>query len=95
MNDTAIREVLARLQRRGPDRVLLDEEGTATSARRAREEHNTSPEVVFVRNDGWCLGAPAHLENAARATWEGRWVARTTPPFETFERLDESTCPAP
>lgn len=54
-----------------PSRVLISEEGEAVSPYRTSEQLD----VIFVRDDGWSLGAPAVLEHAARSLWAGRWVA--------------------
>lgn len=60
--------------RRGPDRVLIGADGTAVPPRRAREEYGIVPDVVFVRNDGWSLGAPIELRVAAYGLWEDEWI---------------------
>ena len=62
-----------------PDRQVLSTEGDATSPTIARRRHGAPPAaVVFVREDGWSIGAPAHLEATARALWpaEYRWTVR-------------------
>ncbi len=46
----------------------------AVNPRRAVEEYGLMPDALFVRNDGWVLGAPAHLADIARATWAGQWT---------------------
>ena len=60
--------------RRGPDRVLISSDGEATSSRRAREEHGVNPDVIFIRRDGWSLGAPKHLARVAYRLWADEWV---------------------
>lgn len=62
------------------DRVMIGEH-EATSVGRAIDEYQMIPDVVFVRDDGWALGAPAHLEAAARYLWANRWV-------RVFRRVD-------
>ena len=62
------------LRKFGPTRVLIDKEGTADPAWRARQEHHIIPDIVFVRDDGWTLGAPAYLEDEARELWKDDWV---------------------
>jgi hypothetical protein len=57
-----------------PTRVLIDAEGLAKSPERAKRDDGVEPEVIFVREDGWSLGAPLHLMNAARALWRGSWT---------------------
>lgn len=56
-------------------RVVVNEEGYAVSEHRAVREHGIAPEVIYVRNDGWTLGAEYDLADVARALWEGAWVA--------------------
>lgn len=56
-----------------PVRVLTNE-GRAVSPRRT----TIQPDVIFVRNDGWSLGAPKHLEEVARSQWAGSWSERWT-----------------
>ena len=58
----------------GPDRVVVDEHGKAVNPRRAFHEYGIVPFVVFVRNDGWTLGAPEKLEPIAFAMWASDWV---------------------
>ena len=58
----------------GPHRVLIDTD-TATTSHEAQEDHNIWPEVIFLRRDGWMLGAPSHLEPNAVSLWRESWVA--------------------
>jgi len=58
----------------GPSRVLIDATGTAVSSLRARRDHGVEPDVIFIRNDGWSLGAPWHLFGAAEAMWPDQWI---------------------
>ena len=74
MRQKVLESIVNGLRRTGPFRVMIDEHEAVPSAR-AEREHGIRPDVVFIRDDGWSLGAPAHLESAARALWEGSWVA--------------------
>jgi len=56
----------------GPDRVMV-QGNFATTPRKAREVYKVIPEIIFIRNDGWSLGAPAHLVNEAFMTWHESW----------------------
>jgi len=69
------REISAKLREWGPDRVVINAEGEATTSRRARREFKIFPHVIFVRDDGWMLGAPAHLIDVAEKMWEREWIA--------------------
>ena len=55
--------------RSGPDRVIVNHLGGAKTPDRA-----PIPEVVFVRDDGWSLGAPIGLIKAAEKMWADRWI---------------------
>lgn len=57
-----------------PTRVVINEEGEAVPAWMAERDYNIKPDVVFVRDDGWTLGAPKHLAQVAKGLWEGEWV---------------------
>jgi len=59
----------------GPERVVIRADGSVTSCRVARETHNIQPDVIFIRDDGWALGAPKQYAAAAHAMWESKWVA--------------------
>lgn len=58
------------------ERVLVSREGVAVSPKRARELYRISPHVVYVRSDGWTLGAPHELEETARCMWGDHWRTR-------------------
>jgi hypothetical protein len=45
---------------------------TPENARKA----GISSDVIFIRADGWTLGARAADEKAARDLWDKRWVGR-------------------
>jgi hypothetical protein len=55
----------------GPRRIMIDK----YEARAPRLVPDLKPEVVFIREDGWTLAAPAGLEAAARKQWPGQWIA--------------------
>jgi len=59
---------------KGPDRVVINDEGEALPWSRAHQIHNILPDVIFVRKDGWCLGAPISLEKTAFKMWADEWV---------------------
>jgi hypothetical protein len=63
------------VEQTGPNRIVINEEGHAINQRRARERHGIeSADVIFIRNDGWCLGAPLEFEDVAFKLWEGDWL---------------------
>lgn len=57
----------------GFSRVIINHEGEAVSMKRAFEM-GFEPDVGFMRNDGWSLGAPAELEDAAFRLWADQWT---------------------
>ena len=67
-----------------PTRVVVDRDGFGVTPARAAREYRITPEVIFVRNDGWSLGAPKELENVARELWRGKWIER-------WQRRDDDT----
>jgi Uma2 family endonuclease len=75
--------------RDGPTRVLISQDAQATTPRRAREEHNITPDVIFIRNDGWSLGAPARYESIARALWRDDWIGFIRRPNTRAEPYQE------
>jgi hypothetical protein len=54
-----------------PRRVVIDAEGAAVSPSRTE----LKPDIVFIRDDGWTLGAPASLATVAYETWADYWVS--------------------
>lgn len=71
--EATLQEMAAKALAEGPDRVMISEH-EALGSKRARELHGTVPDVVFLRGDGWSLGAPKELEYAAYRTWPDQWV---------------------
>ena len=53
----------------GPDRVVINGSGEAVAPHRAPKF-----DIVFVRDDGWSLGAPAALAKTAESLWADQWV---------------------
>ncbi len=67
--DAAVRTI----KTHGPSRVVINHDGEALSPRRARELHSITPDIVFIRHDGWTLGAPYYLARAAYLLWRDQW----------------------
>ena len=55
-------------------RVIVDSEGLGESVDRAAER-GIHPQIAFLRNDGWSLGAPKKYELVAFTLWKGDWVS--------------------
>jgi len=73
---------------RGPDRVMIDPHEAVTS-KRARKEYGILPDVIFIRMDGWSLGAPRHLEHAAYRLWKDEWVYFMRSPEILVHSMDD------
>lgn len=69
--DKAIRKMLIN---GGPDRVVFNLHGNATTPKRALEEYGVRYDRVFVRNDGWTLGTSEALREVAHSLWKDEWV---------------------
>lgn len=52
-------------------RVVINAEGEAVSPHRAP---NTPVDIIFIRNDNWCLGAPTEFEETAFSIWRDAWT---------------------
>jgi len=71
---------VGRLAFHGPNRVVVDDQGMAVGWARAIKQYDVMSDVIFIRDDGWMLGAPKDLEHTAEALWHDRWVAVCEPP---------------
>ena len=65
--------LIANIRTFGPDRVMISD-NEAVSPDRAFKEHNIISDIIFVRHDGWSLGAPGRLEIAAFYQWPKEWI---------------------
>lgn len=76
------------LLRRGPDRVMVDPD-EALPPWRARDEYDTTADIIFIRNDLWMLGAPTHLEHDAYRLWADEWIGFIRPADGTLQPISE------
>lgn len=58
----------------------------ALSSKRARDV-GVVPDVIFIRNDGWSLGAPKRLESAAHRLWADEWIGFVRRPSTTAQPI--------
>ena len=65
-------KVLNSIKNNGPKRVMINEY-EATSYERA-EEKDIFPDIIFVRKDGWSLGAPTKFRSQAFGIWADEWI---------------------
>ena len=74
-NDVILRAT-TEIHRWGARRVLIDRDGTMVSPERAfRLQDMRKPDVIFIREDGWTLGAISELAECAEELWRNHWVA--------------------
>lgn len=90
--DAKAKEVMAN----GPTRVVVGESGEAVPTPRARQEFGATPDVIFIRKDGWTLGAPKSLAHVAEGLWRDEWlgvlllpsgVVKYYPDYKAAQRL--------
>ena len=56
-----------------PTRVVVDDTGMANTPDIA-ESFGITADIVFLRNDGWSLGAPFRFEGIAYRMWSDSWT---------------------
>lgn len=74
--DLQVRAAWEEIKERGPNRVLVPCRGGGTEgvpSSRARRDHGIYPEVIFIRRDGWSLGATRKHEAEAFSMWRDEW----------------------
>ena len=72
-----------------PNRVVVDRDGMAVNASRAKHEFCAYPDIVFVRDDGWTLGAPLALERVAYRLWRDYWTHFARRGDELMSKISE------
>lgn len=55
-------------------RIVINKQGTVTTAMIAFKHHGIVADITFVRDDGLALGAPKMYEHIAYEMWKDRWV---------------------
>lgn len=75
VDQTKLKTWVEELAKDGPVRVMVNKDGEATSPERAKQDYHVKPDVIYIRDDGWSLGAPFELIDVAEKTWRGYWVA--------------------
>lgn len=71
----------------GFDRVVINYESEAWTPTRAEEILDITPDVGFMRNDGWCLGAPKEFEDVAYRLWADQWTHMIKKPETEWSEL--------
>lgn len=67
-----LEEIAREIVKTGPSRVMVAPDEALSSAR--ARERGIVPDVIFIRADGWSLGAPEHLEHHAELQWIDEWI---------------------
>jgi hypothetical protein len=62
----------------GPNRVVVDKDGTACTPMRAVLDHRVEFDKIFVRDDGWTLGCPHRLSEVAHDLWPDQWIGEVS-----------------
>lgn len=86
-----LKEAVRGIMRGGPDRVVINSEGDGIPPKRAWAQHGITPDVIFIRDDGWTLGAPAYLEDVAERLWRDQWVGVLRRPGTEAEPYERKT----
>ncbi len=74
-----VKSSLIHIAVRGPDRTMI-EEYEAKPTKIAKDMYDQEPVVVFIRGDGWSLGASKKLVHAAERIWRDKWAVVLTLP---------------
>jgi hypothetical protein len=77
-----IERAVKEIKKWGPRRVLIDKEGKTTTPERANRLQNKLPDVIFIRSDGWTLGAISELAAEAEDLWKNEWIAVMISPID-------------
>lgn len=75
----SMKEQIKRVMTYGPTRVMINSAGEAVKPERAKRDHNIVPDVIFIRKDGWSLGAPDSLVEVARRMYADMWIGSFRP----------------
>jgi hypothetical protein len=73
-------------------RIIINSEGEAVPPKRAREEHGIVPDILFIRDDKWALGAKEEHRNVAYDMWKESWThfymikAQQLKPISEYQR---------
>lgn len=71
-----------------PNRVLINHHGEAWNAERAHRA-GIPIDVIFLREDGWALGAPKHLAQHAYQCWPDEWTHYARPTDQIWTPIKE------
>lgn len=66
-------EAVATALKHGPHRVIVSADGDAVPPE--KRPYAMGIDFILVRRDGWSIGGPRRLYQAARGLWDGEWLA--------------------
>lgn len=84
--DNRLAKYFRELCKKGPNRVVIDWQGGSVNFNEACI-NGFRPAIIFIRKDGWNLGAPSKFEKVAFKLWTKQWIGfvRTgEPPAKTI-----------
>jgi len=84
-----LNEMAAKVKADGPTRVVVSSSGEAVPPARARQEFGATPAIIFIRKDGWSLGAPKALAAVAEGMWADEWLGVILAPSGTVKFYSE------
>lgn len=73
--DAVIAKAEKEIRGQWPRRTLLSEDGDAASPQKAYRLQGRFPDFIFIRDDGWSLGAIEEFRDAAHELWKDQWIA--------------------
>lgn len=71
------------------NRVVIDEHGTSVPLGRAVDDYDVFPDVLFLRDDYWILGAPQKFERVAFQMWRDNWIKYVRRPSTKWKLIEE------
>lgn len=70
------------------DRVMVESDGLSVPHKEARDVFKITPDIIFLRNDGWTLGAPKIFERIAFKMWAGDWTHFVRTPHTQWVEIE-------
>lgn len=88
MSNINLIAAIKRIRLHGPDRVMVNKDLESVGYLRAFDR-GVTPDIIFIRDDGWTLGAPEKLEQEAYSTWPTQWVGFIRKPETEARSMSE------
>ena len=85
----AVEAAVKLIRLHGPSRVVINMHAYAVSPKRAMVLSGITPDVIFIRGDGWSLGATNEMAMVAYNTWAGDWVGVLVRPGYAVHSVSE------